>query len=341
MATGGCWWDRKLSRADWHNFGLVVKRTGTRLPRTRGLKGSTCGIDRYGNSQYGPLGYFNMNHNHKPMLERHDQRPRLAPTERSMWVNRDADISALGLPRSGYDRRYQAPSSHKSSPPRAPASDQDREEDSDWCRKPCIRLDYDVDMQAFRCILYVWTAPDVKFGTSQTRQERTPSASLVGASPKADGAANLGQSIFSGSVQQVLEELANVKMNSTQEPAMMSKDLLGLSDFIAGPERAVLPTLYIQKVTTEQAAGQQEQRFEAPSSVFDWGSLDQHRMVRFPTLLAGGAAGSTAPTALGADLGHSSFAQLSESFTKRLEINKFECLRENCLEIWCPAVWAQ
>ena len=31
---------------------------------------------------------------------------------------------------------------------------------------------------------------------------RTPSASLVGASPKADGAANLGQSIFSGSVQQ-------------------------------------------------------------------------------------------------------------------------------------------
>lgn len=38
---------------------------------------------------------------------------------------------------------------------------------------------------------------------------RTPSASLVGASPKADGAANLGQSIFSGSVQQVLEELAN------------------------------------------------------------------------------------------------------------------------------------
>ena len=29
---------------------------------------------------------------------------------------------------------------------------------------------------------------------------------------------------------------------------MMSKDLLGLSDFIAGPERAVLPTLYMQKV---------------------------------------------------------------------------------------------
>ena len=58
MATGGCWWDRKLSRADWHNFGLVVKRTGTRLPRTRGLKGSTCGIDRYGNSQYGPLRLF-------------------------------------------------------------------------------------------------------------------------------------------------------------------------------------------------------------------------------------------------------------------------------------------
>ncbi|OLP78828.1 hypothetical protein AK812_SmicGene40956 [Symbiodinium microadriaticum] len=201
MATGGCWWDRKLSRADWHNFGLVVKRTGTRLPRTRGLKGSTCGIDRYGNSQYGPLGYFNMNHNHKPMLERHDQRPRLAPTERSMWVNRDADISALGLPRSGYDRRQQGV---------------DRSS-----------LVASAGIPTFRCILYVWTAPDVKFGTSQTRQ--------------------------------VLEELANVKMNSTQEPAMMSKDLLGLSDFIAGPERAVLPTLYMQKVTTEQAAGQQEQ----------------------------------------------------------------------------------
>ena len=50
------------------------------------------------------------------------------------------------------------------------------------------------------------------------------------------------------------------------------------------------------------------------------------RMVRFPTLLAGGAAGATAPTALRADLGHRSFAQLCESFTKRLDINKFECL---------------
>ncbi|CAE7238781.1 Pde9a [Symbiodinium sp. CCMP2592] len=45
--------------------------------------------------------------------------------------------------------------------------------------------------------------------TSFVNHARTPSASLVGASPKADGAANLGQSIFSGSVQQVLEELAN------------------------------------------------------------------------------------------------------------------------------------
>ena len=40
---------------------------------------------------------------------------------------------------------------------------------------------------------------------------RTPSANLLGpgASPKADGAANVGQSIFGGNVQQMLEELAH------------------------------------------------------------------------------------------------------------------------------------